>query len=301
MGRGLHLIAAPPRGKGRRQAESAAVLFSLPIVLYGKGLSERDAMDTIAIIDGTGPFRNHAYLSSMEHSFCSQIARAPGIRTQYERGPSLDGVRMLARAERMADFIHNAHMFNPDGRFMLAGYSRGGSAAIMAAERLAQHDIRIAAMFLFDPVARHMRSGGEIIPGNVERVFAAYRSLDPELLRDSESSLAKYSGALADNPALNALSPTTALLARGVDYLSSDWFHPMRPGFGQTALRCASPTTKYVSEIFEGSHGALGGVGWANVTPDKVCQINVARWMTKQMKTVQVNIPLESHEPRAVW
>lgn len=260
-------------------------------------------MDYIAIVDGTGPFRNDKYREALTNSFCMQIYRAPGNLRHYERGPSTDGVRMIGRAGRMVDFIKRNHAGDPEGRFILAGYSRGASAAIMAAERLEQIGITIAAMFLFDPVARHMNSGGETIPKNVEQAFVAYRSLDPRLLQDFESSLVKYTRVLAESPVVNAMSPTTALLARGTDYLMSDWIHPMRPGFGQTALRCADPQkTKYVCEIFEGSHGAIGGVGWANVSLDAKCQVSVAKWMTDQMRKVGVNnITLESVTPKAKW
>ena len=47
---------------------------------------------------------------------------------------------------------------------MLAGYSRGGSAAILAAEQLDKEKVNVDALFLFDAVARHRFSGGEVIP-----------------------------------------------------------------------------------------------------------------------------------------
>jgi pimeloyl-ACP methyl ester carboxylesterase len=259
-------------------------------------------MDYIAIVDGTGAFRDKVYASDMANSFCAQLGRAPAYRTYYERGPSTDGVRMAGRAERMAAFLKNARASDPEARLFLAGYSRGGSAAIMAAERLAPLNVRVDAMFLFDPVARHIRAGGEIIPGNVAKVFAAYRSLDPKLLVEHESSFATLSKAVANSSVFRTLSPGTALLAQGAGYLAGDWVHPMRPGFGRTGLTCLSPQTEYHSEEFKGSHGALGGVGFKDIEIDKPCQVAVARWMTERLKDVGLrNIRLESYGPTAEW
>ena len=50
---------------------------------------------------------------------------------------------------------------------VLAGYSRGGSAAMMAAQILNKQGLRVDAMLLFDPVARHASESREIVPGNV--------------------------------------------------------------------------------------------------------------------------------------
>ena len=50
-------------------------------------------------------------------------------------------------------------------RLVLAGYSRGGSAAMMAAQILNKQGLRVDAMLLFDPVARHASEGRGIVPG----------------------------------------------------------------------------------------------------------------------------------------
>src|SRR4051794_31599940 len=121
----------------------------------------------LAVIDGTGPYNDAEYNFLMHYSFCNQIAHQLGAAARYERGPSTEGYRVHERGERAAKFLENGR--RKGRRLMLAGYSRGGSAAIMGAEILQKQGIRVDAMFLFDPVARHASKGGTVVPGNVAR------------------------------------------------------------------------------------------------------------------------------------
>lgn len=226
----------------------------------------------MAVIDGTGPYNDATYSKLMQQSFCSQIARQIGAAARYERGPSDEGYRMHERGERAAKFLQDGRSKGLR-RLMLAGYSRGGSAAIMAAEILEKQGIKVDALFLFDPVARHASRGGEVVPANVALLFIARRRLDPTLV-------AKYD---------HTIGP-----------LWHTMFHnPMRIFFGDTAVRHA-PSVKAKISTFPGSHGAIGGVGWKHVTEDAACQRSVAEFMNSAFAGTKVPVHLVSIPPSSV-
>jgi len=77
-----------------------------------------------------------------------------------------DRLWYAAWVKRVAKFLQDGRRRGAR-RPVLAGYSRGGSAAMMAAQILNKLGLRVDAMLLFDPVARHASEGREIVPGNV--------------------------------------------------------------------------------------------------------------------------------------
>ena len=132
----------------------------------------------MAIIDGTGEQDDAKYAESMKHSFCRQLADCLGKQNSfYVRGPSAAGTETPACAKDAFDWLRILN--KNQRRLMLAGYSRGGSAAIMAAEMLDAHGIQVDSLFLFDAVARHTASGGEVIPANVK--FSRHARRDQSL------------------------------------------------------------------------------------------------------------------------
>ncbi len=65
---------------------------------------------------------------------------------------------------------------------MLAGYSRGGSAAVIAASMLKAAGRTVDFLFLFDPVARHLSGDTSTIPSNVKEACVARRMIGaPEM------------------------------------------------------------------------------------------------------------------------
>lgn len=226
----------------------------------------------LAVIDGTGPYSDAAYSTLMQYSFCNQIARQLGTAARYERGPSTEGYRIRERGDRAAKFLQSGRRQGAR-RLMLAGYSRGGSAAIAGAEILKQQGVGIDAMFLFDPVARHASEGGEIVPDNVAVLYIVRRRLDPALV-------AKYD---------NTIGPLWHMM-----------FHnPMRVFFGETGVEYAA-SVKTTIAAFPGSHGAIGGVGWKHVTEDTACQIQVAGFMNAAFAATKVPVQLKSYAPSSV-
>src|SRR6266404_2319493 len=205
----------------------------------------------VAVIDGTGPYNDATYNKLMQYSFCNQIARQIGAAAQYERGPSAEGYRVHERGERAATFLQDGR-HRGARRLMLAGYSRGGSAAIMSAEILQKQGIGVDALFLFDPVARHASEGGVVVPANVALLYIARRRLDPALVAKYDHTIGPLWHAILHNP--------------------------MRVFFGETAVTEAASVKATIS-TFPGSHGAIGGVGWKHVSEDTDCQKDVAAFM----------------------
>jgi hypothetical protein len=153
----------------------------------------------LAVIDGTGPYNDATYNKLMHFSFCSQIARQIGAAARYERGPSIEGYRVHERGERAAKFLQDGYRGGARS-LMLAGYSRGGSAAIVGAEILEKQGRAVDALFLFDPVARHASEGGEVVPANVALLFIARRRLDPALVAKYDHTIGPLRHALFHNP-----------------------------------------------------------------------------------------------------
>jgi thioesterase domain-containing protein len=104
----------------------------------------------IVAIDGTGPESPGDYAKEMGGSFCSQIGRT--ANALYFRGPTLTGSETSAIANLAVDAVIAARNKASTGKVMLAGYSRGGCAAIIAARRLKDRGVGVDSLFLFDAV-----------------------------------------------------------------------------------------------------------------------------------------------------
>lgn len=219
----------------------------------------------MAIIDGTGVWDDSDYATGMEHSFCHQLGTQLGSDAFYQRGPTNEGFSVRRKAVSASEWL-KSHQ-NLPVRLMLAGYSRGASAAIYAAEFLEEEGVPIDALFLFDAVARHIYPGGEVIPSNVRYSRHAMRSQDAKFV-------AKYEGSIG----------------RGQN--------PCRPSFGNTGTSFRGSGDHRRTTIV-GSHGALGGVGWKIVTEDVQGQSQTAAWMNGWLQAKQVPVSLRSFPPTA--
>jgi hypothetical protein len=225
----------------------------------------------LALVNGTGP-SGPLYDRVMRHSFCHQLGRKLGSQTFYLRGPGMLGLEVRGEAESAYRWLKAARDADPAVRLMLAGYSRGGSAAIMACEMLERDGIEVDSLFLFDAVARDEFSGGKVIPANVRFSRHARRSLAADFV-------AKYQGAL-----------------RGVGLLGG-FENPIRPSFGNVGLTWLGEGDHQPAQCFLGSHGALGGVGWRLVAEDGDCEHAVARWMNAQLQSRGVEAALDAFAP----
>jgi hypothetical protein len=131
-------------------------------------------------IDGTGPMFAESYRQAMRMSFVRYIlVHTPTHNRLYLHGPGLDGFDMPTISSEGYSFVHLCKSAEPDARVLLTGYSRGASAVVDVAVRLAKDNVLVDGMMLFDAVDRSpfpsvLFSGYEI-PNNVLRVVHATR------------------------------------------------------------------------------------------------------------------------------
>ncbi len=223
----------------------------------------------LGIVDGTGPYSDTEYATSMANSFCKQTDRQCGMSSQYWRGPAAAGMDVLGTARSVRDWIVEKRRTRSDADVMLMGYSRGASIVIMTAEYLNELNVPVHSLWLFDAVARHVYTGGEVIPANVAYSRHAVRTDDAEMIRRYEGSI-------------------------GVGQ------NPMRPSFGHTGMTAVrTPNGDHQHRIFRGSHGALGGVGWGNVEEDPACQREIAGWMNRCFQARGLPVTLTAVDPPA--
>jgi pimeloyl-ACP methyl ester carboxylesterase len=251
-------------------------------------------LQAIAVVDGTGEFSDESYAKSMANSFCTQIGQqlggASGVMADYQRGPTGEGARTGQKGREAAAILKRVHGLDRNAQLFLAGYSRGGSAAIIAAETLQKDGVPVKALFLFDPVARHMCSGGEVIPANVRRAYVAYRALDADIVARYEATISAGGAPMPDKIGKFSVWKAATLfnpVGAAIEYVTNG--NPIRPTFGKTATQMAGPRFRedgkasMVVKTFRGSHGALGGVGWKMVKEDVACQEAVAGFMNDAM------------------
>ncbi len=227
----------------------------------------------LALVNGTGP-SEPAYDDIMKTSFCWQLGQKLGAKSFYLRGPMLFGHEVRNEAAAVYQWLKSAHEQDPRLRLMLAGYSRGGSAAIMACEMLQRDGIDVDSLFLFDAVARHNFPGGSVIPANVRFSRHARRCLAPDFVE-------KYEGTLQHVTLIGGLQ------------------NPIRPMFGNVGLTWRGDGDHQPAQTFFGSHGALGGVGWRFVVEDSDCERAVALWMNQQLQSRGVEVRLKAFAPTA--
>jgi len=221
------------------------------------------------IVDGTGSYSDADYTREMRTSFCRQLFESNGKSAHYLRGPSGEGYYIERRATAIVDEV----MCRIADTIYLAGYSRGGSIAVIAARMLAERGRNVAALFLFDPVARHGSASSEFIPANVASAYVARRAI-------GAAAMDKYDYTLLGDLAGH---------------------NPARNWFGTTATGIESQSTKLVETVEVGSHGALGGVGWRDVTEDAGCQANVAKFFNEALRGEGLPAKLVSHPPSGLF
>ena len=208
----------------------------------------------IIAIDGTGPESPSDYAKEMGGSFCSQIGRAASAI--YFRGPTLIGSETSAIANLAADAVIAARSKASTSPVMLAGYSRGGCAAIIAARRLRDRGVEVHSLFLFDAV-------------------------------DMQTSDMHLSQIISDNVRMVA----HARSARNLRFWASN---PVKSRFYfYNTGRYLAGSGSYERKSFVGSHGALGGVPWPDIKEDTGCVLAVAEWMNKQFESRGLAVTLK--------
>ncbi|MBE0566500.1 MAG: hypothetical protein IH621_11105 [Krumholzibacteria bacterium] len=208
----------------------------------------------IVVIDGTGPGATQEYNQAMATSFCTQTAAAlPNVR--YYRGPTLMGMETDAIAAQAFQACSTG--VQEGDRLVLAGYSRGGCAAILTAKRLKDAGRTVDSLFLFDAVDMQFSNAGlcQVIPDNVRYVAHARTARDL--------------GFWVRNP----------IRSRFYFFNTGRWL---------------AGTGTYTERFFVGTHAAVGGVPWSDLKGDGGCAQAVAEWMTRQLNLRGVPVQLRA-------
>lgn len=280
----------------------------------------------MAIIDGTGQWNDGDYAIDMAGSFCAQLKLKLGNRAQYDRGPSVSGMEVGSLAEQAALYL-GERWRQERASLYLAGYSRGGSAALIAAERLRLMGIPVAGLILFDPVAKHPYKVPGRIPGNVARTIAFKRKLDSDFVTlcedtagdigggkpgSSSSSSSMVPDMVRNSPEFQMLNLATTMLGNMANQAASnamktaskavagEWVNNLaRPGW--TERFEPMPKGDHVVHAVTGTHGALGGVGSAAkpriLDIDRRAQAEVAEKVTHTLKRWGFNFRIHSIGP----
>jgi pimeloyl-ACP methyl ester carboxylesterase len=208
----------------------------------------------IVAIDGTGSASPSDYAREMDGSFCSQIGRT--ANATYFRGPTLIGSETSTIANLAADAVIAARGKPWTGPVMLAGFSRGGCAAIIAARRLKDRGVEVHSLFLFDAV-------------------------------DMQISDMHLSQIISDNVRMVAHARSARNLAFWIRNPVQSRFYFYNTG------RYLAGSGSYETKSFVGSHGAVGGLPSPDIKEDAGCVLAVAEWMNKQFENRGLTVTLK--------
>jgi len=198
----------------------------------------------LVVVDGTGPESQADYEKEMANSFCSQLARQVTGAT-YFRGPTVSGKQVSDIAGLAADAaIALARAGKP---VRLAGYSRGGCTAIIAAHRLRDRGVPVHSLFLFDAV-------------------------------DMQFSDTRLSQTISDNVAFVAHVKSARDLGFWARNPIKSRFYFVNTG------RWLAGSGVLVEKSFTGTHGAVGGCPWGDVAGEGACAVAVAEWMNPHLQ-----------------
>ena len=233
----------------------------------------------MVLIDGTGPYDDQQYARDFEFSFLNQIAKNLGAgRSAYFPGPGTIGLTTKGKANLAVNALHEAWIKDKSRKLFVAGYSRGGAAALHVAGMAANwfpngepdtsrsivvpkgETIPIEAVFLLDPVSKDLFCGNRSICENVKYVYSMYRDktiweysppINPdEFAAWTDKGLARAFNATAQN------DPDR--YAREFMGNAEFW---KAPGNNVTQI-------KPRQTIAEASHGAIGGMPWVERRDD---------------------------------
>lgn len=139
-------------------------------------------MDILSAVDGTGPYSDEEYAQDFSKSFVhSMYVNWHTPYRYYDRGPALDGLSTGDKAKTMAGAAEIMYSSQVDprsagkARLFLTGYSRGGAAALEAANILCAKGIPVFALLLFDAVDRSVTITQTTVPLGVQYCRHAVR------------------------------------------------------------------------------------------------------------------------------
>lgn len=134
-------------------------------------------------IDGTSN-EEETYGKTYYNSFVNRLSRNELVQFTdpwYLRGPYVDGMDTDVRARACKNHVRDLYKSGKAKAIFLGGHSRGGAAVIEVAKWLAEENIPVECMILFDAVDRTTTTGGNVwntpIARTVKRVIYAQRDV----------------------------------------------------------------------------------------------------------------------------
>lgn len=216
-------------------------------------------------VDGSGDADRAIYDDIMKDGFCRQLQAEFGAA--YIRGPTMSGSGFNKALDDIVMDVTRVKKNQPGDRIFLAGHSRGGAAVIAAAHILKTMNIDIDALFLFDAVDRmvNMRST-KIIPSNVRNCYHAMRNSVLDDMFHNEVRRVKNIPNISQEEIEKAeetadkifIASRNSILSVGV---GSAYKYGMPFPFGNagTEVEAGAKNTKFYSQRFLATHGAMGG------------------------------------------
>jgi hypothetical protein len=233
------------------------------------------ASSFMVLIDGTGPYNGNQYERDFEFSFLHQLYKQlKDARSVYFAGPGTLGLTTRTRANKGYDALRTQRAANPRCKLFIAGYSRGGAAAMELAKmcaygsderlndpRIIPERLPIEALFLLDPVSKDLYCSGGGIPNVVKTAYCMYRDktiweYSPKLrMRDFASPIDKSLAVGFNSTGQNDPDRYARKFMGNAPY-------DLAPGNTRTRLRRAV--------VIKGaSHGAIGGLPWVERREDQ--------------------------------
>ena len=228
----------------------------------------------MVLIDGTGPYDGEQYHRDFEFSFLHQIAKSLGhTRSAYFEGPGTLGLTTLSKANAALQALHTRREQNRSCKLFIAGYSRGGAAAMELAKMAAYYSpdpddygiptetIPIEAIFLLDPVSKDFLCSGGGITSNVKKTYVMYR----------DQNIWNYSPKLRTEDFASYTDKGLAVGFNATGQNDPDRYARRFMSNAPVTMDSSNGRTQLISAgvISEGSHGAIGGLPWVERREDQ--------------------------------
>jgi len=234
----------------------------------------------LVLIDGTGPYDEQQYARDFQNSFLQQIARqlGPG-RCVYFDGPGTLGLTTRSIANGGVDALITKWASDKSCKLFLAGYSRGGAAAMEVAKmasgwfqggygpatvrggELVSDSVPIEAVFLLDPVSKDVLCTGGNLKTNVNAAYVMYR----------DQTIWEYSPPIDTKDFASWVDKALAVGFNATCQFDPDRYARkfMHNADVNRSLGNSSTMILSAGVIKGASHGAIGGLPWVERREDQ--------------------------------
>jgi len=240
------------------------MFFSISTLLPKVSKKEVKFMIILGAVDGTSELQDDPYEIEFANSHVKKLANMEGHRWSkafYHRGPYVMGTETAAYAELVYKDLVGKWKAGEAKAIFLAGYSRGGAAAIEIAMWLKQREnIPVECLILFDAVDRTNTLGSiwnnTPIASTVKQVIYAQRDV---------------------------------------------WGTLSRLSFGNCGLTTENPAVPVIPRKFFATHGGMGGVPWKTATNPYTEEVRDTIWEYPEVTPTKVTPAMDAVGSEVVW